>query len=406
MPKTLEAVPHAPDAVRVKSPRDLAGAADSPEPESLTESNQLWWDVALVTTLALAVRLLQLDRPAQFDELYHVIAARSWATDGTLALGGGSYTRAAGFTVLIGILFKVFGTSLVVARLPSILAGAAWVAAVHRWTGRKLGRWPGAVTGVIFALDPGAIYLAEFARFYALQGLLVWLGAISVYALIEERVTGGAAVRAAAGALVWWGLALYLQITTLVGFAGIGIWAAWRVGSRLVARARVDRRARAVFIGLTSALLLLLVAAIWLGIVDRLWALYRQTPIWGEPTKDDWHYYERWFLFRYPVFWLLLPLAAGTALLVRRRVAVFAVTVFVVSIVNFSGAAMKTERYIYFVIPFFFAIWGVALVSWLPRARRTLAAAVNRLAPAEWSVRARRHALTTTAVVVVGWLVV
>jgi 4-amino-4-deoxy-L-arabinose transferase-like glycosyltransferase len=403
--KTLDALPSEPEAARVRPPRDLAGPASALVDDALTESNQLWWDVALVTTLALAVRLLQLDRPPQFDELYHVIAARSWATDGTLALGGGEYTRAAGFTILIGILFKLFGTSLVVARLPSIIAGAAWVAAVHRWTGRKLGRWPGAVTGVIFALDPGAIYLSEFARFYALQGLFVWLGAISVYALIEERVAGGAALRAAAGALVSWGLALYLQITTLIGMAGIGIWAAWQLGSRLAARARADRRARVVLVGLASAMLLLVAAAVWLGVVDRLWALYRQTPIWGEPAKNDWHYYERWFLFRYPVFWLLLPLAAGTALLVRHRVAVFAVTVFVVSMVIFSGAALKTERYIYFVIPFFFAIWGVALVSWLPRARRALAAAVNRLAPAGWSVRARRYAIGATAVLIVGWLV-
>ncbi|HEU4588626.1 MAG TPA: hypothetical protein VFS11_08260 [Gemmatimonadales bacterium] len=406
MPKTLEAVPREPDAAGVRSPREHGGVAASPAPAALTESDQLWWDVALVATLALAVRLLQLDRPPQFDELYHVIAARSWATDGTLALGGGSYTRAAGFTILIGVLFKLFGTSLVVARLPSIIAGSVWVAAVHRWTGRKLGRWPGAVTGVIFALDPGAIYLSEFARFYALQGLLVWLGAISVYALVEERVTGGAAARATIGGLVAWGLALYLQVTTLVGFAGIGIWAVWRLGSRLAARAREDRRARALLIGVAATLLLLLVAAAWVGVVERIWAMYRETPIWGEPAKNDWHYYERWFLFRYPVLWLLLPLAAGTALLVARRVAVFAVTVFVVSIAIFSGAALKTERYIYFVIPFFFAIWGAALVAWLPRARRTLAAAVHRLAPAGWSLRARRVAVGTAAAFIVGWLVV
>jgi 4-amino-4-deoxy-L-arabinose transferase-like glycosyltransferase len=390
MPGTLDAVTHEPETARVKSPRELAGLMPSPQVDARAESRRLWRDVALVTALALGIRLLQLDRPPQFDELYHVIAARSWATDGTLTLGGGTYTRAAGFTILIGILFKLFGTSLVVARLPSILAGAVWVAAVHRWTGRKLGRGAGAVTGVLFALDPGAIYLSEFARFYALQGLFVWLGAASVYALVEERRTGRDAWMAATGTLLAWGLALYLQVTTLVAVAGVGVWAALRLASRLVGRARQDPRGRRVLIVLVLAVVLLAAAAVAAGVAGRLWSVYRQTPIWGEPTMKDWHYYERWFLFRYPALWLLLPLAAGTALLVRWRVAVFAITVFLVSMVIFSGAALKTERYIYFIIPFFFAIWGVAVVTWLPWGRRSLASLVDRLVPPAWPPRVRQ----------------
>ena len=30
------------------------------------------------------------------DEMFHLLAARSWATDGTLAIADGEYTRAAG----------------------------------------------------------------------------------------------------------------------------------------------------------------------------------------------------------------------------------------------------------------------------------------------------------------------
>jgi 4-amino-4-deoxy-L-arabinose transferase-like glycosyltransferase len=404
MPKTLRTATPEPAVSRVEPPLERVDGSGGSVPGARVESGYLWRDVALVTALALAVRLTQLDRAPQFDELYHVIAARSWATDGTLALGGGTYTRAAAFTIMIGLLFKVFGVSLIVARVPSILAGAAWVAAVHHWTGRKLGRWPGLVTGVLFALDPGSIYLSQFARFYALQGLCAWIGAMCVYRLIEERPTGAAALRAGAGALVSLGVAIYLQVTTLIGAAGLGVWAAWRLLDRRIARARHARRLGHLLVVLLAALVMAMVIALATGVAGKLWSLYRQTPIWGEPYKDDWAYYSRWFLGRYPVLWGLLPLAAVTALLASRRVAAFALTVFAVSMAIFSGGAMKTERYIYFVIPFFFAIWGVTLVTWVTPARRMLASVVDRLGSPDRSPRARRIAIWSSTLLGVGWL--
>jgi hypothetical protein len=85
-------------------------------------------------------------------------------------------------------------------------------------------------------------------------------------------------------------------------------------------------------------------------------------------------------------------------------VAAFALTVFAVSMVIFSGGAMKTERYIYFVIPFFFAVWGVTLVTWLTPARRILANVVDQLGAPDWSPRARRIAIWASMLLGVGWL--
>ena len=67
------------------------------------------------------------------DEVFHLLAARSWATDGTLAVADGEYTRAAGYTVAIGVLFSIFGEDLVLARAISVLTGALWVVAVFVW---------------------------------------------------------------------------------------------------------------------------------------------------------------------------------------------------------------------------------------------------------------------------------
>ena len=374
--------------------------------EAPAENRRLWHDVALVAGLALAVRLLQIDRPPQFDELYHVLAARSWAHDGTLTVGGGSYTRAAGFTILIGVFFKVLGDGLLVARLPSIIAGTVWVGAVHRWTGRRAGRLAGGIAGLLFGLDPGGIFMSGFARFYALQGVFVWLGAAALYDLIDERRTGWAAARSGLVMGVTWLAALYLQVTTLIALAGMGMWAMWCVVARLRAGASRDPRARRALAMLGALLALGIAAAAASGVLGKLYILYRQTPIWGEPTKNDWHWYERWFLQRYTALWMLLPLAAATALLARRRPAGFASIVFTVPFILFSGAALKSERYIYFVVPFFFVIWAITLADWLPRIGRFAARIVASLAPAGWSRRARTAALWAVVGIFGGWFVV
>ena len=393
-----EAPPAAPAGAWTAGALDpLVAAGTSARSAAQIANRRLWRDVAVVAGLALVIRLLQVDRPPQFDELYHVLAARSWAHDGTLTVGTGAYTRAAGFTVLIGLFFKLLGDGLVVARLPSIIAGTLWVAAVHRWTGRQAGRLAGGAAGILFGLDPSSIYLSEFARFYALQALLVWLGAMALYDLLEERQAGWAATRSCAVMAVTWLAALYLQITTLIALLAVGLWAAWRVGGRLLAAARRDHRARWLLVALAALLIAVAAAMAATGVPDRLYAQYRATPIWGEPTVSDWRYYERWFLGRYPLLWLLLPLAAVSALLAQRRAAGFALTVFAVSFAVISGAALKTERYMSFALPFFFVIWGMAVAAWAPEIGRFTGRIAAWLAPAGWSSRVRTAA---------GWLVV
>ena len=360
----------------------------------------------MVTGLALVIRLLQIDRPPQFDELYHILAARSWAHDGTLALGGGAYTRAAAFTALIGVFFKVLGDGLAVARLPSILAGTLWVGAIHRGTGVRAGRLAGGLAGLFAALDPGAIYISGFARFYAIQGLLVWVGAMSLYDLIDQEPSGWRAVRSSLVIAVTWLTAVYLQITTLIALVGAGGWAAWHLLARLRRAAGRSPAGRATLVAVIVLALLGAALAVRAGIVGRLYFQYRDTPIWGEPTMNDWHYYERWFLGRYPALWLLFPLAAVTALMVPGRLAGFALAVFGAAFVLFSGGALKTERYLAFSLPFFFVVWGIALADWAPRIQGWATRIAGRLAGARTSLRARRFGSWGVVGLLAGWFVI
>src|SRR5438128_1338635 len=88
-----------------------------------------------VFAVALVVRLIGLHHTPYVDELNHVMAAHSLLARGAMELtpGGEPYTRARLFTYLIAALFRVFGESLVVARMPAVIAGATIVAVLFVW---------------------------------------------------------------------------------------------------------------------------------------------------------------------------------------------------------------------------------------------------------------------------------
>src|ERR1700712_590095 len=115
-----------------------------------------------VFAIALATRLIGLHHTPYVDELNHVMAAHSLLAHGTLELdpGGEPYTRARLFTYFVAALFRVFGASLVVARLPAVLAGAALVGVLFVWVRRVAGSGAAWVAAMLFCFQPQSIYLS------------------------------------------------------------------------------------------------------------------------------------------------------------------------------------------------------------------------------------------------------
>jgi uncharacterized membrane protein len=78
----------------------------------------------LLFSLALLVRLVDIGHLARFDELYTLPAAQNWMNEGVPRIADGVYDRAQLYTMLLAGWFKLFGDSLVVARLLSVLFGS------------------------------------------------------------------------------------------------------------------------------------------------------------------------------------------------------------------------------------------------------------------------------------------
>lgn len=343
--------------------------------------------LAVLVGVALAVRLPHLGGAPQYDELLHLLAARSWLREGTFRIGDGLYTRTPAFTIIVAGFLKAFGAGVVQARLPALLAGLGWTAAVFVWTRREVGVAEGWVAGLLFALAPGSIHLSQFARFYTLHGLLFFGGAVLTYRLVHGPDNAFSRLRTGTAAALCLALATYFQVTTLIGLAALAAWMALEASlrpDRLAARLGGDRR-RLALVAAILVVLAVSAAALRSGVPGRLWHEYRTPAAWARPTADTVRYYAWLLLERYPTLWTLFPVAVIGALARRRNPALFGGVLFSVGLVLQSLGAQKAERYLYFLMPFFFIVWSIALVAawrWLrPRAEEALDRLAGRSLP-------------------------
>jgi len=359
----------------------------------------VWPDVALLFILSMTVRLIHINHTPIYDEFYHILAAQSWLQEGSMRIAeNGSYTRGALFTVIVAGMFKLVGASLVAARIPAVVAGSLWVAALYLWTRRTAGRTAGWAAALLLCFAPGVISSSEVARFYSLQGLCFLIGAAGFYFLLQEQGSRRAKFGVGAAAVMAFGAALHLQINTAIGLAGVALWIAVKVV--FAVRQRTARRAAfvAVFVAVVCIAVL---AASRSESLDRLLAASRWVALWNAGDSNNFRYYHYWFLDQYPTLWTLFPLAALIGLARQPAPAFFSVCVFGVSLILHSLAAAKEGRYLLYSIPFFFALWGIGIAQVLPAIRDQISTIVQQTL---WTKPRRPVAISLSAALLAGAL--
>ena len=324
----------------------------------------------------LAVYALYPNNYPHHDELYHVLAGASYAADGTLRLGDGVYLRTPLFTMLIGELFDLFGVSLPVARAPSILASALWVAVVYLCARPATGRLAAAIAAIGFGLSPLVVDVAKMARFYAVHGLFFTLGAFAVYWTVVT--TAGARQRLAGWlmAAAFLGAALYLQVTTAIGATGIAVWAA---GHLAVTRLGLGRRFWVTASFALALATVLALVAFRLGLLAETLEDFRRVAPWAVDRQNYRGFYLDLLLGYYPVWLPLFPLAVLAAFSRVPRLAVFCTLVFGLAVVLHSLAGMKAERYVTYLMPFFWIVLGIALAPLIAPTRTAIGSLAMRI---------------------------
>lgn len=337
----------------------------------------VWLELAVLVVLMLGARLTILGQPLENDEIYHLLAARSWAADGTLSIADGEYRRGALFTITLGILFRLFGEGEIVGALFSVAPGVLWVVAIFLWTRWAVGRAAAWSAALLFGFAPHALLLSQYVRFYVWHGLFFWLGAAQLYVLVAGRRSVSVSVLLGLGAAAAFALAAHLQITTMVGLVGVAGWLAIAWGPGLIRQARTDRRLAWALIGFAAVLIAGGLAALASGFAGDLFARYRSVAPWA--AHYTYLFYHWWLLDHYPTLWTLLPLAALVALARVPGPGLFCVVIFCVAAVLQSFGGFKGQRYIYYAMPFFFVLWGIVIAEAIPYVRRLAAEAGSRL---------------------------
>lgn len=365
-----------------------------------------WLAPTLLAAFALALRMPNLDQGAHFDELYHVLAASAWLTEGDLRIAEGHYDRAALFTKLVATCFALFGESLVVARLPSLLAGIALVVSVFLWTRSVAGTAAAWLAGLLVSISPEGIDASQFARFYALHSLLCWLGAIGVYELVIRPPDAlRPRILLLVGVLTAFGLALHLQSITWIAFVSVAFWAVTAYALPLL---RTRLPGWRLWVGISGLLLVAGVAAILILQTEfgaAALRIYRTTPLWLASNQGAFWYYHSHLVNYYPVLWPLTAIAVLVGLADRPQPVGFCSCIFAIGFLALSFAGPKVPRYLYYAIPFLFVVWSVALACIWPRLRQFLEECMQRaffLQPA----RVHRIAIWSLICMALAWAVI
>jgi hypothetical protein len=315
--------------------------------------------VLLVAAFAFSLRIVNYSHEPAPDELYHLLAAQSWVEDGSFAIADGQYTRARPFTRLVGLVHAATGGDLDSIRVASIVLGTLFVVAVLLGVRLLAGETESLIAAVMLALMPGAIFLSQFIRFYTLHALAFWLASLCLYVLVTRTLSKLAQLALVAATVALLMFAMRLQITTMIGVLALLVWlvasylpAAW---AWYVARPRETRLA------VIAALALLALAGLYLvtGPLAYLVDSYRSSSLWSTETGVG--YYALRYRDQYGLFWSLFPVALIVALFANWRPAFFCACIFVTAFLLHSFAGMRSERYLFYAMPFFVAIWGIAL---------------------------------------------
>lgn len=312
-----------------------------------------------IGALAALFRVGLLNAAPEFDELYHVLAARGWLETGRPSILDGEYTRGLLFTRAVAEFMSLTGSEDVAsARLISVAAGSLVPVVLFLWLYRLAGLAPALIASAFAIAWPQSILEAQFVRFYAVQVLAFLTGATAFYLTFQTR--GTERMVWAVLTLVAWAFALHVQIASLFGIGGA---LAWAVLSIIFNRFQHWHHRAILIAGLAVILVLCLAAAAGLGVLQKAWALFRWTPPHAAELRDYVGFYHNQFERWYGILWWLTPFLAAIAFWTRPNLTSYCLAIFGSCFLVHSFGGMKSLRYLSYASPFLFSIWAISAAT-------------------------------------------
>lgn len=322
-----------------------------------------WLGAAGAALLCVVLALPYFDHLPDYDEFYTLLAARGWLETGEPVVADGAYTRALAFTIMQAAFFSVFGESLIVARLPSLLAVVVLAMALFVWIKRLSGPWAATLAVIFFASAPLTVQMGQFARFYALHGLTVFATALFVYYACVA--TGRRRLVLAALAVLGLALSTHLQTTTVIALCAFGLWVTGAITAHFLARAPTRRDKTLVVASVLGIAAVATTVVALSGVGTFLWAEFQTTTFWAAVPEraSNLRFYHQSLDQDLGLLWSLFPIATVIAIASRRRELLFAAVFVATTLALHSLAAQKDQRYVFYILPFISALLGVGLAT-------------------------------------------
>ncbi|MEY8800934.1 hypothetical protein AB9K35_11525 [Leisingera sp. XS_AS12] len=313
----------------------------------------------LIAVVAALLRTGLLEAPPEFDELYHLLAARGWLETGTPAILDGEYGRGLLFTRAVAHLFAATGhDNLETGRLISLAASCLLPAVLFLWLTYNAGLFVGLTAATFAVFWPQGQIEAQLLRFYALHVLFFFAGAAAFYTACTsptpQRFVWAAAAVAA------WGVAVKLQISSIIGISAA---LAWGGGGAIFSQTANWYRRAGVIAAAAGLLALALTATASAGLLEKAWAFYRWVPEHNAALRDYPGFYHAHLRKYYGILWYGTPLLAAAALWLQPKPASFCLTLFAAFFLTLSFGGMKASRYLSCALPMLFSLWAIALAD-------------------------------------------
>lgn len=292
-----------------------------------------------------------------YDEIFHLLAARQFAIDGRLSILDGEYDRASIYTRLVANFFKLFdSTSLATGRLwASSVPGSLLPVLILLWSYKYIGIYCSIFLFLFLFFWPNGIEVSQFMRFYSIQGLLFFL----IFLLFNRFIMHNRASFYDVPILIFVVIIVYIsvtiQTTTLIGLSGL------LLSVIVLFLLRMGWQIRPLYLALIilgTALISSVLLIATADVLSKIWTSFQSAP---PDWPHDIFYYHRVMRGNYPLFWTLYPLACIVALHYNRDVSIVCISIFSITIITLSFGVRNDEKFIYFVMPFFFIVWAITL---------------------------------------------
>jgi hypothetical protein len=165
-----------------------------------------------------------------------------------------------------------------------------------------------------------------------------------------------------------------------------------------------DTANKKMFIGVVLGVIIVAIVAVAAGIVADLLEVYRASAQWN--SSDTPLFYHNLYKRQFAALWSLLPAVILIAIAEKRCPAIFCASVFLTAFFVQSFGGMRSERFMFYAMPFLAVLWGIAAVAagkWLHQLSDKILSDLPRIGLSE---RGRRNTASIFVITISVFLLV